>query len=89
MALGAQYREVVGLLLKESLGLVVPGLVLGCALAFALTRVMATLLYSVTAADPLTYLGAAFFLMTVAMVAVYIPARRAMRIDPMQALREQ
>jgi putative ABC transport system permease protein len=89
MALGAQYREVVGLLLKESLELVVPGLVLGCALAFALTSVMATLLYSVASADPLTYLGAAFFLMTVAMAAVYIPARRAMRIDPMQALREQ
>jgi putative ABC transport system permease protein len=89
MALGAQYREVVGLLLKESLGLVVPGLALGCALAFVLTRVMATLLYNVTAADPLTYLGAALFLMAVAMAAVYIPARRAMRIDPMQALREQ
>ena len=89
MALGAQYREVVGLLLKESLGLVVPGLVVGCALAFALTSVMATLLYSVTAADPLTYIGAALFLMAVAMAAVYVPARRAMRIDPMQALREQ
>jgi len=89
MALGAQYREVVGLLLKESLALVAPGLVAGCALAFALTRIMATLLYGVTAADPLTYLGAALFLMTVAMTAVYLPARRAMRIDPMQALREQ
>ena len=89
MALGAQYREVVGLLLKESLGLVVPGLGAGCLLAFALTRVMATLLYSVTPADPLTYIGAALFLMTVAMAAVYVPARRAMRIDPMQALREQ
>ena len=89
MALGAQYRELVGLLLKESLSLVVPGLVVGCALAFALTRVMATLLYSVTAADPLTYLGAALFLMAMAMAAVYVPARRAMRIDPMQALREQ
>ncbi|HUH62641.1 MAG TPA: ABC transporter permease [Terracidiphilus sp.] len=89
IALGAQYREVVGLLLKESLGLVVPGLVVGCALAFALTRIMATLLYGVTAADPLTYLGAAIFLMMVAMAAVYVPARRATRIDPMQALREQ
>jgi putative ABC transport system permease protein len=89
MALGAQFREVVGLLLRESLGLVVPGLVAGCALAFALTHIMATLLYGVTAADPLTYLGASLFLMTVAMAAVYVPARRAMRIDPMQALREQ
>jgi len=89
MALGAQYREVVGLLLKESLGSVVPGLAVGCALAFALTRVMSTLLYSVTAADSLTYIGAALFLMALAMAAVYVPARRAMRIDPMQALREQ
>lgn len=89
MALGAQYREVVGLLLRESLGLVAPELVVGCALAFALTRLMATLLYGVTAADPLTYLGAAIFLMLVATLAVYVPARRAMRIDPIQALREQ
>ncbi len=89
MALGAQYREVVGLLLRESLGLVVPGLIAGCGLALALTRIMATLLYNVTAADPLTYLAAALFLMTVAMAAVYVPVRRAMRIDPMQALREQ
>ena len=89
MALGAQYREVVGLLLKESLGLVAPGLVAGVLLAFAVTRVMSTLLYSVTAADPLTYIGAALFLMAVAMAAVYVPARRATRIDPMQALREQ
>ena len=88
-ALGAQYREVVGLLLKESLGLVAPGLVAGVLLAFAVTRVMSTLLYSVTAADPLTYIGAALFLMAVAMAAVYVPARRATRIDPMQALREQ
>ncbi|HLM97822.1 MAG TPA: ABC transporter permease [Bryobacteraceae bacterium] len=89
MALGAQYREVVGLLLKESLALVAPGLVAGCVLAFALTRIMESLLYGVTAADPLTYLGAALFLLTVAMTAVYLPARRAMRIDPMLALREQ
>ena len=89
LALGARNREVVELLLKESLGLVVPGLVAGCALAFALTRIMATLLYGVTAADPLTYLGAAIFLMTIATAAVFVPARRAVRMDPMRALREQ
>ena len=89
MALGAQNREIVGLLFGETLLLVAPGLVAGCALAFALTRIMATLLYGVTAADPLTYLAATVFLVAVAIAAVYIPARRSLRIDPMQALREQ
>ena len=88
MALGAQHREVLGLLLGESLGLVLPGLAAGCALAFALTRLMAALLYGVNALDPATYSGAAIFLLLVTIASVYLPARRAMRIDPMQALRE-
>ncbi len=88
LALGAQYREVIGLLLRESLPLVGAGLIAGCILAFAFNRMMATLLYGVTAVDPLTYLAAAIFLMLVAMAAVYVPARRVMRLDPMEALRE-
>ncbi len=89
MALGAQYREVIGLLLRESLALVGTGLIAGCVLAFAFSRILATLLYGVTAMDPLTYTGAAIFLMLVAMAAVYVPARRVVRLDPMEALREQ
>ncbi len=89
MALGAQRRDVAGLLIRESLATLAPGIAIGCAAGFALTRIMASLLYNVTATDPLTYLGAAAFLTLVALVAMYIPARRATRIDPMRALREQ
>jgi putative ABC transport system permease protein len=89
MALGAERRDVAALLMRESLTTLAPGLAVGCAAGFALTRVMASLLYNVTATDPLTYLGAAVFLSLVALLAVYIPARRATRIDPMRALREQ
>jgi predicted permease len=89
MALGAQRGDVLGLLLRESLATLVPGLAMGCVVGFALTRIMATLLYSVTATDPLTYAGAAVFLTFIALLAAYIPARRATTIDPMQALREQ
>jgi putative ABC transport system permease protein len=89
MALGAQHRDVIALVMRESLAKVTPGLAAGCLLAFALTRIMATLLYSVTATDPVTYGTAAVFLMAIAMFAVYVPARRATRTDPMRALREQ
>lgn len=89
MALGAQRRDVIGLVLRESFSKVAPGLAAGFLLAFALTRLMATLLYRVAATDPLTYCAAAIFLTAVAMLAVYVPARRATRIDPMTALREQ
>jgi predicted permease len=89
MALGAERRDVAGLLMKESLTTLAPGLAIGCAAGFALTRVMTSLLYNVTATDPLTYLGAAVFLTLVALLATYIPARRATRLDPMRALREQ
>ncbi len=89
MALGAQHGNVIGLVLRESLAKVAPGLAAGYLLAFALTRIMATLLYSVTATDPATYGAAALFLVAVTILAVYIPARRATRIDPMRALREQ
>jgi len=89
VALGAQSHEVVGLLLKESLSLIFPGLLAGYAIALALTHVMATLLYGITAADPITYLSGAGFLTAVGVAAVYLPATRATRIDPMTALREQ
>jgi predicted permease len=89
IALGAQRRDVIVLVFRESFAKVAPGLAAGCVLAFAWTHIMATLLYNVTATDPLTYCTAALFLMAVAMLAVYLPAHRATRIDPMGALREQ
>jgi ABC-type antimicrobial peptide transport system permease subunit len=89
MALGAPQRVVLALLLKESLASLALGIVLGCILAFAFTRVMAALLYNVAATDPLTFAGAAFFLAAIAQFGAYIPARRAMAIEPLRALREQ
>ena len=89
IALGAGRRAVLGLLLKESLFSLVPGLVAGCVLAFALTCIMESLLYQVAPTDPGAYAGAAVFLSTVTLLASYLPARRAIAIDPMQSLREQ
>jgi ABC-type antimicrobial peptide transport system permease subunit len=67
----------------------VPGLSIGCGIAFALTRIMASLLYQVAPTDPAAYAGAALFLSAITLLASYLPARRAVAIDPMQSLREQ
>jgi putative ABC transport system permease protein len=89
IALGAGRRDVLRLLLKESLISLVPGLSVGCGIAFALTRIMASLLYQVAPTDPGAYAGAVLFLSTITLLASYLPACRAVAIDPMQSLREQ
>jgi len=89
IALGAGRRDILRLLLKESLTTLVPGLAVGCSIAFALTRIMASLLYKVAPADPVAYAGAALFLSTMTLLAAYVPAHRAARIDPIESLREQ
>jgi len=89
MALGAASRDVLRMLIVEGLKLTVVGLGLGLAAAFALNRLIASQLFGVTATDPLTYGGVAILLAMVAMVACYIPARRAARVDPMVALRRE
>jgi putative ABC transport system permease protein len=87
MALGAQRGDVLRLILGQGAKLALIGLCIGVVFAFLLTRLMASLLYSVSAMDPLTYVAVTFLLTSVALLASYLPARRATRIDPMIALR--
>ncbi len=87
MALGAQASDVRRLFVGHGLKLVAIGLVLGVAAAMSLTRLMSTLLFGVGPMDPITYVAVSFVLGTVALVATYLPARRAARVDPVVALR--
>jgi putative ABC transport system permease protein len=87
MALGAQTRDVLGLIVKDGLKIVGIGLLVGMAGALALTRLLETLLFGVTTHDPLTFLFIAGLLALVAMLACYLPALRATRVDPLDALR--
>ena len=87
MALGAQPHDVLRLILAQGAKLALLGLAIGIFAALLLTRLMASLLYNVSATDPVTFAAVAILLTTVAMLACYIPARHAMRVDPMVALR--
>ena len=87
MALGATSRDVLGLVIGQGVKLVSVGVAIGLASAFALTRVMESLLFGVSATDPATFAVISIVLMAVAMFASYIPARRATKVDPMIALR--
>jgi putative ABC transport system permease protein len=87
MALGADPAQVLGLVVGQGMKLVLVGLAAGVAGAFGLTRLFSSLLFGITAGDPLTYFGAVFVLIVVSLLACYIPARRAMSVDPLVALR--
>ncbi|MGC2256029.1 MAG: FtsX-like permease family protein, partial [Candidatus Acidiferrales bacterium] len=87
MALGAEPGNVMRLILAHGLKLAVIGVAIGIGASLALTRLMSTLLFGVSATDPLTFAGVAILLAAVSLAACYIPARRAMRVDPMVALR--
>jgi len=89
MALGAQSRNVVFLVLKQGLRLTILGVAIGLAGAFGLTRLLERLLFGVSATDPLTFILIALLLTLVALLACWIPARRAAKVDPLVALRTE
>ncbi len=87
VALGAKARDIATLVLKHGFRLAIIGTVIGAVAAFALTRLMSALLFGVTATDPATFAAVAVLIPVIALIACYIPARRAMKVDPLVALR--
>ncbi len=88
MALGAQSSNVLTLVMKQGAWLVVAGIAVGALLSLTMSRTLSSLLYEVPAQDPVIFVGAAVSLAAVALLACYIPARRATRVNPITALRE-
>jgi putative ABC transport system permease protein len=89
LALGAQRRDLLKLVLGQGLTLTMIGVAAGLALALGLTRFLSSMLYGVSAADPITFTAIALLLAVVALMASFLPARRAMKVDPIAALRHE
>jgi ABC-type antimicrobial peptide transport system permease subunit len=87
LALGAERTDILRLVLGQGLALALGGIAIGLAASLALTRLLASMLYRVSATDPMTFVGGSLLFALIALVASYIPARRATRVDPMVALR--
>ena len=87
MALGARRVDVLRLILGEGLKLVLAGAALGIVLALMAARFISTMIYGISATDPMIFLSVITLLISVSLAACYVPARRAMRVDPMVALR--
>ncbi|HTL67904.1 MAG TPA: FtsX-like permease family protein, partial [Lacunisphaera sp.] len=88
-ALGADRRDIMKLIVGQGMVLVLIGAGLGLVLALALTRVVKSLLFGISATDPLTFAAVVLVLVGVALVACYLPARRATKVDPLVALRAE
>jgi ABC-type antimicrobial peptide transport system permease subunit len=89
IALGATGGNVARLVLRQGLLLTSAGVVIGAVAAFALTRWMESLIYGVSPTDPVTFTSVALLLVGIALLASYVPARRAVRVDPVQSLRAE
>jgi putative ABC transport system permease protein len=89
MALGAQHREIMTMVLREGMALALIGLGIGLAGAFAVTRILSSLLYEINTRDPFTFVAVSLLVVLVALSACYIPARRATQLDPMIVIRSE
>jgi putative ABC transport system permease protein len=89
ITLGARRADVLQMTIKQGLKLVGAGMILGLAAAFILTRLLESLLFGISATDPVTFLGISMVLLSVATLASYLPALRATKVDPIIALRAQ
>ena len=87
MALGATPRNILNLVVRQGMALAVAGVTIGLLAAFLLTRLIQSLLFGVNASDPITFAGISVLLAIITLIACYIPARRAARIDPLVSLR--
>jgi ABC-type antimicrobial peptide transport system permease subunit len=89
LALGAKALDVLGLVLRQGMWLVTLGVILGLGAALVLTRVLQSMLFNLSATDPLTFLSISLLLIGVTLFATWLPARRATRVDPSVVLREE